>query len=399
MNHLPAVIDHVVFGPKGRRQLIVGIQRAPVLAEGDHPQVHRPLDGSRIGFQGPRHQPQQRRLAGTIGAQQTNPLTGREDQIQVVEERLAPHRLGDRMQRQQTFGFSFGGFEINLGGFVFCLIASGGGLEVRLAVFGVFHRVLAAGRAGLDALPQPSSVPTDFVGQGRLFGGLGVQEFFFAAQELGVVAFDFEGAPGIDRRQFDDAFGGLFEEGPVVGDEDHRTLRSAHPLLQPLHPFQVEVVGGFIQEQQVRFSGDPRRQGHPLPPAPREHTKRGFLHRLSKAQLRERNTSPVFGVGAVRGIVVGHGRTDDLDGRRLHGVVVHLTDVDGSGAARHEDLSRVRLIQPGKHFQQGGLARPVGADQPDSVSNLDMNRHIREKRAGRKGFFKMAGGEKRGHEA
>ena len=111
MNHLSAVIDHVVFGPKGGRQLIVGIQRAPVLAEGDHPQVHRPLDGSRIGFQGSRHQPQQRRLAGAVGPQQTNPLTRREDQIQVVEERLAPHRLGDRMQRQQTLGFSFGGFK------------------------------------------------------------------------------------------------------------------------------------------------------------------------------------------------------------------------------------------------------------------------------------------------
>ena len=154
------------------------------------------------------------------------------------------------------------------------------------------------------------------------------------------------------------------------------------------------MVGGFIQEQQVRFAGDPRRQRHTLTPASREHTERGFLHGFGEAQLRECDTSPVFGVGAVRSIVVGHGRTDDLDGRRLHGVVVHLTDVDGSGAARHEDLSRIRLIQPGKHFQQGGLARPVGANQSNPVSSLDVNRHVRKERSGGKGFFKMAGGEK-----
>ena len=72
-------------------------------------------------------------------------------------------------------------------------------------------------------------------------------------------------------------------------------------------------------------------------------------------------------------------------------MIVHLTDVDGSSAARHEDLSRVRLIQPGKHFQQGGLARTVGANQSNPVSNLDVNRHVREREGGRERLFQDGG--------
>ena len=41
------------------------------------------------------------------------------------------------------------------------------------------------------------------------------------------------------------------QEIPVVGNEDHRAGIDSKEALQPFTGFQVEMVGGLIQQQQV----------------------------------------------------------------------------------------------------------------------------------------------------
>ena len=43
------------------------------------------------------------------------------------------------------------------------------------------------------------------------------------------------------------------EEVAVVGDDEDGALRPLHEALQPLYSAQVEVVGWFVQQDQVRL--------------------------------------------------------------------------------------------------------------------------------------------------
>ena len=149
--------------------------------------------------------------------------------------------------------------------------------------------------------------------------------------------------------------------------------------------------GGFIEEKQVSSRAIPLPKTHA--PAPREHAKGGFLHGFGETQLGEH---PRRCSGSVRSEASSFAITEPtISMGDAHGVVVHLTD-ERFGC--REARGPPRPPHPARQALQGGLAHPLG---PINRSGLqpDMNRHIREKRAGGKGFSKMAGGEKRGHEA
>src|SRR5207244_5262139 len=49
----------------------------------------------------------------------------------------------------------------------------------------------------------------------------------------------------------DDAIDGAVEEGAVVGDDDHRAAQSRHEALEPVEAGEVEVVGGFVEQEDV----------------------------------------------------------------------------------------------------------------------------------------------------
>ena len=52
-----------------------------------------------------------------------------------------------------------------------------------------------------------------------------------------------------------------------MGDQHQGSRKALQVALQPLHPIGIEVVGGFIQQQQVRGGHQGCRQGHPAPVA------------------------------------------------------------------------------------------------------------------------------------
>ncbi len=46
------------------------------------------------------------------------------------------------------------------------------------------------------------------------------------------------------------------EKGPVVRDEQHRSVVLPQESLQPGQGIEVEVVGRFVEQQQIRFAGE-----------------------------------------------------------------------------------------------------------------------------------------------
>ncbi|MCZ2154160.1 MAG: hypothetical protein LC114_09725 [Bryobacterales bacterium] len=48
----------------------------------------------------------------------------------------------------------------------------------------------------------------------------------------------------------------IFKEEAVVADDNETFRLALEERLKPLNPFEIQVVGGFVEKQQVRFRGD-----------------------------------------------------------------------------------------------------------------------------------------------
>src|SRR5215469_8575209 len=77
------------------------------------------------------------------------------------------------------------------------------------------------------------------------------------------------------------------QEIPVMTDDEYRASVSAQELLEPHHPFEVEIVGGLVQQQKVRRREENRRQRHAHTPAARKLLARSDLFFSRKAKPRQ----------------------------------------------------------------------------------------------------------------
>ncbi len=62
--------------------------------------------------------------------------------------------------------------------------------------------------------------------------------------------------------QFQNPFGGIVQKVAVVGNSHHSTWELVQELLKPVHRFSIQVVGGFVQQQHVRFAHQQAAQCH-----------------------------------------------------------------------------------------------------------------------------------------
>ena len=53
-------------------------------------------------------------------------------------------------------------------------------------------------------------------------------------------------------QHLDDAGNGAIQKIPVVGDGHHRATEGADVFLQPLRGLKVQMVGGLVQQQDIR---------------------------------------------------------------------------------------------------------------------------------------------------
>ena len=76
-----------------------------------------------------------------------------------------------------------------------------------------------------------------------------------------------DGLSGFDGK---DTVGDMVQEGPVVGCDHHSPGERGKVFLEPQVSLKVEVVGGLVQEKEVRLSEEQPGQFGPHDPAAAE---------------------------------------------------------------------------------------------------------------------------------
>ncbi len=200
--------------------------------------------------------------------------------------------------------------------------------------------------------------------------------------------------------ELDDARGHRIEEGAVMGDQHHAALESDQQLLEPGDRVQVQVVGGFVEQQHLGHGHQRLRQGDTLLHAAGQAAD---VARAVQMQLRQRGVHTLLPVPGIEGldarlqriqIVVrrmqlvaraqrtsfSHAFADDVEDavRRLEQRFLrHVADAQ---ALRHLQQPVVELLLPGQHLQQRGLARAIAADQAQALAGLERKRRAVEQR-------------------
>ena len=186
--------------------------------------------------------------------------------------------------------------------------------------------------------------------------------------------------------QVQDEVDGIVQQFPVVADDDRRVRILLQPRLEPQGTFQVEIVGGFVQEQQVRLGKQGRGERHPHPPAAGE-----FRHGPGEVGGGKAETGQDFrrpGRGAVRvdldqpvvdlpqplrrggvqlcrqGRALDIGGEDGVEEGHVRGRML-LVHRGHAGVAGQVDVPAARRQLPLDQLEQGRLARAVAPHQPD----------------------------------
>ncbi len=128
----------------------------------------------------------------------------------------------------------------------------------------------------------------------------------------------------------------------VVADDQHGVRIFDQIGLEPERAFEVEIVGRFVEQQEVRFGEEDRRKGHPHAPAAGKGRTGHLLFFMCKAQTLEDRCGAGFG----------------RPGLDIGKPCLHLGDAGGVGGG-------FRLGQQRLAF---GIGAQHGVDQRDLVT-------------------------------
>ncbi|MNV34081.1 hypothetical protein D3C71_1254850 [compost metagenome] len=218
----------------------------------------------------------------------------------------------------------------------------------------------------------------------QLFGALALEVGIAAGIQLGPTAVQVQGVGGH-----------VVQELTVMRDQQQRARVLEQPLFQPVHRVQIQVVGRFVEQQQV--AGHHQRAGQVQAHAPaageRGHRPRMGLGR--EAQAMQQLAGARFGVvgtdlghllvrGGHRFPVLARGRVGFLAHDRGHFGVPFQHELQGGvgqrrgflGHAGNADLAgQVDVALVGLQLalhggKQAGLAGTVAADHADAVPRV-----------------------------
>ena len=179
-----------------------------------------------------------------------------------------------------------------------------------------------------------------------------------------------------------------------MGNEQQGPGKLCQQPFQPLDGGEIQVVGGFVQKQQFRIGGQGPGQGHPLLGAAGQgfhpgvgiqpQAGNGFLHPAVQApgvvHLQFVGQPGQFGhvAGMGRGVVgrqqplgrpgaFGHGLEHRVPGRERRLLGHHRQTQFGLAP----DHAVIRCNLAGQDLEQAGFARPIAADQADTLALVD----------------------------
>ncbi|MNQ09205.1 hypothetical protein D3C85_220170 [compost metagenome] len=212
-------------------------------------------------LQAAEHQLQQGGLAGTVGAEQTDTVAALQHHGEVLDqERTVRVSETHVIEDHDLLAGLVGGFQLDIG--------LAGTLTTLAALdtqgFERTYTTFVTGATGLDALANPHFFLGQALVEQRVGGLLGRQCGFLVHEETGVVAVPVDQAAAI---QFEDARGEVLQEGTVVRDEQHGALEILQGFFKPGNRTDVQVVGRFVEQQQIRLGHQRLRQQHATTPA------------------------------------------------------------------------------------------------------------------------------------
>jgi hypothetical protein len=272
------------------------------------------------------------------------------------------------------------------------------GSAARLAFGPQFTQPDDAGlRAGAPGF-HPFSDPDLFLRQQLV--GLGLdhgflrQLFFF----LDLVGTEIAGVGAqLSPVELDDARGHAVQEGAVVGDGHHAALEVDQQLLQPLDRVQVQVVGGFVEQQDIglahqrlgecdAFAGSAGQRAD-LRLWIQMQAMQGLLDALLPVPAVLRLNRALQGIEVALTVRVLFDQLDQsLEAcahRSEHGVVRvqqrFLGDKRQAHALLELDHSVVRFLHASQDLEQRGLSRAVASDEADALATLQREAGLVEK--------------------
>ena len=195
----------------------------------------------------------------------------------------------------------------------------------------------------------------------------------------------------------------LVEQVLVVADDENRMPVGADVAFQPDHAFQVEIVGGLVEQQHIRLGEQRRGKGHPHPPAAGKCGAGLVLRRLVEAEtgkdggragrggVRVDIGQPRLYLGdavrVVRGLgfrqqacPLGVGGQHHLD-QRFGTARRFLRHGADAGVFRHRAGARLRLQFAEDQLEQGGLAGTIAPDEADLVPGRQRHRGMVDQQA------------------
>ena len=86
---------------------------------------------------------------------------------------------------------------------------------------------------------------------------------------------------------------------PVVGDHQDRIFIIGEVIFQPADRIQVQVVGGFIQQQVIGFSKECLGQQHPYFLLSTQIFHQGVVQSLFDSQVTQQGGCIAFGIPAI----------------------------------------------------------------------------------------------------
>jgi hypothetical protein len=159
--------------------------------------------------------------------------------------------------------------------------------------------------------------------------------------------------------QFDHAVAHRLQKPPIVGNHHERKIHPRHELLQPKNARHVQVVGGFVQKEQVRPAHHLGEDRQPFPPPAGQR-----FHPLFRGETRPRQSVLHADVNFIvlQILTLERARELGLKGGVLPvGETVLLGQITHAEAAPHGPFPVVGFFNPGQDLKQGGFSGPRSA--------------------------------------
>ncbi len=225
----------------------------------------------------------------------------------------------------------------------------------------------------------PAAQPLDFrvhaVFERFLTLALRVEIFLLRFEERAVISVDAQKAVLIHARQLDHLGGDIFEEIAVVADHDAGEGRVLQKSFEPVDPREVQMIGGLVEQQNVRALHQSFGNRQALAPAARQRRCRSIEVRKTCAAQRFGGARSSLRLRDFRPFECGF---DHGSNRRAGGKLGYLRDQTQPRALANGHFPGVRLHAAVKNFEQCRLARTVRPDQADAFPFGNRERNVLE---------------------